>query len=42
MPVSRSPQRLKLAPEWSSWAIILAVVLLVTALTFYYYLEAMT
>jgi hypothetical protein len=40
MPVSQSPRRLRLAPEWSSWAIIAAVMLLLVALVLYFYLVA--
>jgi hypothetical protein len=35
MPISRSPKRLRIAPEWSNWVIILAVVLLAVALILY-------
>jgi hypothetical protein len=35
MPISRSSQRLRIAPEWSNWVIILVVVLLAVALILY-------
>jgi hypothetical protein len=33
----RVPHRLWLAPDWSNWVLMAAVVLLVTALGFYFY-----
>ena len=33
----RAPHRLWLAPDWSNWALMAAIILLVTAFGFYFY-----
>jgi hypothetical protein len=33
----RAPHRLWLVPDWSNWALMAAIVLLVTAFGFYFY-----
>jgi len=33
----RAPRRLWLGPDWSNWAVMAAIVLLVTAFVFYLY-----
>jgi hypothetical protein len=33
----RAPRRLWLLPDWSNWVLMAAIVLLVTAFAFYFY-----
>jgi hypothetical protein len=37
MPTVKAAHRLWLAPDWSNWVLMSAIVLLVAALAFYFY-----